>query len=46
MKLPISVIVITRDPATKQEVHHRFDALTSFPRLRVFLIALRAALSL
>lgn len=46
MKLPISVIVITRDPSTKQEVHHRFDALTSFPRFRVFFIALRAAFSL
>ena len=45
MKLPISVIVITRDPATKQEIHHRYDALTSFPRLRVLLIALRAAFS-
>lgn len=46
MKLPLSVIVITRDPATRQEVHNRFDALTSFPRLKLLLIALRAAFSL
>lgn len=46
MKLPLSVIVITRDPETKQEVHNRFDALTAHPRLKILLIALRAAFSL
>jgi hypothetical protein len=46
MKLPLSVIVISRDPVTKQEIHNRFDALTSFPRVKILLIALRAAFSL
>lgn len=46
MKLPLSVIVISRDPKTKQEIHNRFDALTRFPRLKILLIALRAAFSL
>ena len=46
MKLPLSVIVISRDPETKQEIHNRFDALTNFPRLKIVLIALRAAFSL
>ena len=46
MKLPLSVIIISRDPATRQEIHNRFDVLTAFPRLRLLLIALRAAFSL
>ncbi|HLF14241.1 MAG TPA: hypothetical protein VI932_05080 [Bacteroidota bacterium] len=46
MKLPLSIIVITRDPVTKQEIHNRFDALTGFPRIRILLIALRAVFSL
>jgi len=46
MKTPLSVIIITRDPQTKQEVHNRFDALTAFPRLRILFMALRAAFSI
>lgn len=46
MKLPLSVIIISRDPVTRQEIHNRFDALTGFPRLRILLIALRAAFSI
>lgn len=46
MKLPLSVIVISRDPRTSQEIHHRFDTVTGFPRLKTLLLALRAALSL
>jgi hypothetical protein len=46
MKLPLSIIVISRDPATRQEVHNRFDALTSFPRLRILAIAFKAAFSI
>jgi hypothetical protein len=46
MKTPLSVIIITRDPATNQEVHNRFDALTAFPRIRILIMALRASLSL
>jgi hypothetical protein len=46
MKRPLSVIVITRDRATLQEVHHRFDAETGFPRLRLLLIFLRAFFAL
>lgn len=46
MKTPLSVIIITRDPKSNQEVHNRFDALTGFPRLRILIMALRAAFSL
>ena len=46
MKTPLSVIIITRDAVTNQEVHNRFDALTGFPRFRILIMALRAALSI
>lgn len=46
MKLPLSVIVISRDPKTRQEVHNRFDTVTGFPRLKILFLALRAAFSL
>ena len=42
MKRPLSVIIITKDPKTQQEVHNRFDAETSFPRLKFFSIFLKA----
>ena len=32
MKRPLSLIVITKDPKTMQEVQTRFDAQTGFPR--------------
>jgi hypothetical protein len=42
MKRPLSVIVITKDPKTQQEVHNRFDALTNFPRLKLLMILAKA----
>jgi len=42
MKRPISVIIISKDPKTLQETHNRFDAQTSFPRLKLIFIFLRA----
>ncbi len=46
MKRPLSVIVITRDPKTSQEIHNRFDAQTSFPRLKLWSIFFRAFFSI
>ena len=46
MKRPISVIIVERDPRTQQETHHRFDAETRFPRLRLCVIFLRALFAL
>jgi len=46
MKRPLSVIVITKDKKTGQEIHNRFDVLTSFPRLRMISIFLKALLSI
>ncbi len=45
MKHPLSVIVITKDPKTQQEIHNRYDALTSHPRLKLFSILLRLIFS-
>lgn len=42
MKRPLSVIIITRHPETSQEIHKRFDVQTSFPRLRLISILLKA----
>ena len=42
MKTPISVIIITKDARTMQEIHNRYDGETSFPRLRLFSVFLRA----
>lgn len=46
MKRPLSVIIVTRDKATQQEVHQRFDVETGFPRLRLLTIFLRALFTL
>lgn len=46
MKRPLSVIIISKDKKTMQEVHNRFDVQTSFPRLKLFSIFLRAFFSL
>ncbi len=46
MKRPLSVIIISKDPRTHQEHHHRFDAQTSFPRLKLLSIFLRAVFSI
>jgi hypothetical protein len=46
MKRPLSVLVITKDMKTQQEVHNRFDVLTRFPRLRLIGICIRAFFSL
>ena len=46
MKRPLSVVIISKDPKTLQEIHNRFDAQTSFPRLKLFSIFLRAFFSL
>ena len=45
MKRPISVVIISKNPKTMQEVHNRFDVQTSFPRLRLFSIFLKALFS-
>jgi hypothetical protein len=42
MKHPLSVTIITKDPKTLQEIHNRFDTQTSFPRLALLGIILRA----
>jgi hypothetical protein len=42
MKRPMSVMIISKDPKTMQETHQRFDAETRFPRLKLFLILLKA----
>jgi hypothetical protein len=46
MKQPLSVIIITRDKRTLQEIHNRFDAQTGFPRIKLFFIFCRAVFSL
>ncbi len=46
MKRPLSVIIITKDPKTQQEVHSRFDAETGFPKLKLISILLKAIFSL
>ena len=46
MKHPLSVIIISKDRKTSREIHNRFDAETSFPRLRLLTICLRAFFSL
>ncbi|HEY6191633.1 MAG TPA: hypothetical protein VI215_04815 [Bacteroidota bacterium] len=45
MKRPLSVTIVTKDPATQREIHNRFDVETSFPRLRLCVIFLRAFFS-
>lgn len=40
MKVPISVIIIAKDPKTMHEIHHRFDLMTNFPRLRLLSLTL------
>lgn len=42
MKHPLSVIIVTKDPKTLQEVHNRFDTEAIFPRLALLGILLRA----
>lgn len=42
MKRPVSIIIISKDPKTQQEVHNRYDILTRFPRLRLLALCLRA----
>ena len=42
MKHPMSVIIITKDPKTLQETHSRFDAETSFPKLKLLSIFFKA----
>ncbi len=42
MKRPLSVVVISKDPKTLRETHQRFDVQTSFPRLKLFAIFLKA----
>jgi len=45
MKHPLSVIIITRDRKTQQEVHNRFDVQTGFPRLKLISIFFKAFFS-
>jgi hypothetical protein len=46
MKRPLSVIIISKDRKTQREVHNRFDAQTSFPRLKLLSIFLKALFSI
>lgn len=46
MKHPLSVIIITKNKNTGQEIHNRFDALTSFPRLKLISILLKSFFSI
>jgi len=41
MKRPLSVIIITKDPKTLQEIHTRFDVQTNFPRVKLLTLALK-----
>lgn len=45
MKRPLSVIIVTKDPATLKESHLRFDVHTAFPRLRLITIFLKTVFS-
>ncbi|MBI1807216.1 MAG: hypothetical protein HYR76_09220 [Ignavibacteria bacterium] len=45
MKRPLSVIIITKDKKTQQEIHNRYDVQTSFPHLKLLSIFLRAFFS-
>lgn len=42
MKRPLSVIIISKDPRTQQEVHNRYDTTARFPRLALIALCLRA----
>ena len=42
MKRPLSVIIISKDPKTLREIHHRFDVQTNYPRLKLFGIFIKA----
>ncbi|MBI5475351.1 MAG: hypothetical protein HY964_01280 [Ignavibacteriales bacterium] len=46
MKHPLSVIIITKNKKTGQEIHNRFDALTSFPRLKLISIFIKSFFSI
>lgn len=46
MKRPLSVVIISKDPKTMREIHNRFDAQTSFPRLKLLSIFFRAIFSI
>lgn len=46
MKRPLSVTIVTRDKRTDREIHNRFDVVTSFPRLKLISIVIRAWFSL
>lgn len=42
MKRPLSVIIISKDPKTLREIHHRFDVQTNYPRLKLCAILFKA----
>jgi hypothetical protein len=42
MKRPLSIIIISKDPKTQQEVHNRYDTSARFPRLALLTMCLRA----
>ncbi|MFI5251531.1 MAG: hypothetical protein ACHQQQ_03770 [Bacteroidota bacterium] len=42
MKHPLAVVIISKDPETQREIHTRFDAVTSFPRLKLLTIFIKA----
>ena len=44
MQRPLSIIIISKNPKTQQEVHNRYDAMTRFPRLKLLTVLLRALL--
>lgn len=42
MKKPLSVIIITKDPKSEKEIHHRYDSVTSHPRLEIIKILFKS----
>ncbi len=42
MKQPFAVVIISKDRETQREIHTRFDSMTSFPRLKLLSICIKA----
>lgn len=46
MKQPLSVAIIIKDPVTDKEIHYKYDSITSFPKIEIIKIMLKAIFSL
>ncbi len=42
MKKPLSVIIITKETKSEKEIHHRYDSVTSYPRLEILKILFKS----